>query len=315
MHKVSVIIRCLNEARHIEKLLVGIKRQSFQNIEIVVVDSGSVDGTVEIAEQYDVQLIKIEPKDFSFGYALNVGCQKATGDLLLFASAHVYPVYDNWIEKMAEHFDNEQVALVYGRQMGNDITRYSEERVFQKWFPEISDLNQISPFCNNANTMIRKSLWETNQYDEKITGLEDMDWAKKILKQNYRIVYDARCPIVHVHEESSKQILNRYRREAIAHRNIFPEQTFSFFDFVKLTTGNVISDYYHAIRDGKVLRNLIDIPRFRYLQFYGTYKGFKQMGPISNQLKKRFYYPSKLSGNSKKEDRTETFKKINYEQK
>jgi prophage antirepressor-like protein len=87
------------------KKLKGIKNQKTSSeIEIILVDSGSTDNTVKIAEKEGVIIVSITPEEFSFGYALNIGCEKATGDILLFASAHVYPVYNNWIEKILEPF-------------------------------------------------------------------------------------------------------------------------------------------------------------------------------------------------------------------
>ena len=87
--RASVIIRCYNEADHIGKLLHGLSQQSMQNFEIILVDSGSTDGTIEIAEEYGVdEIVYIDPEDFSFGRALNYGCEAARGDICVFASAH-----------------------------------------------------------------------------------------------------------------------------------------------------------------------------------------------------------------------------------
>lgn len=315
MSKVSIIIRCLNEEKFIGKLFEGILHQSYKDIELIVVDSGSTDSTISIAKKYNANLIHIKPEEFSFGYALNKGCAAATGDYLLLASAHVYPVFDTWIENMVSHFKDQKVALVYGKQVGNEITKYSEHRLFAKWFPSNSDLNQTHPFCNNASCMIRRALWEETKYDESLTGLEDMDWAKKMMAKNYKLIYDADSPIVHVHEETYKRVLNRYKREAIAHKHIFPDQTFSFLDFIKLTCTNIISDYYHAVFDKKLLSNILDIPLFRIMQFYGTYTGYRHSGNISWRLKRRFYYPNKLNRNNEIDSNKNQSNKIQYDKK
>lgn len=301
--KVSIIIRSFNESEHIEQLLKGIKKQITDNqIEVILVDSGSTDGTVEIAEKYNTNIIHIKPEDFSFGYALNVGCEAASGNILLFASAHVYPVYDNWLEEMLKPFENKRVALVYGRQIGNHLTKFSEHQLFNKWFPAESDFNQTYPFCNNANCAVRRNLWEQQKYDEALTGLEDLDWAKKIQSQGYRIAYNANATIVHVHEETPERIYNRYRREAIALKQILPDEKFSYLDFIKLFITNTLSDYYHAIAKRTFLRNIWDIPMFRYNQFKGTYKGYKQNQYVTKSLRNRFYYPNDLTSNAENED-------------
>ncbi|NUO02551.1 MAG: glycosyltransferase, partial [Saprospiraceae bacterium] len=71
MASVSIIIRCLNEEKHIGRLLSGILEQTIKDVEIIVVDSGSQDATLSIASRYQDQIIQIRPQDFSFGYALN----------------------------------------------------------------------------------------------------------------------------------------------------------------------------------------------------------------------------------------------------
>lgn len=303
--KVSIIIRCFNEEKHIGKLLAGIKQQkSDHEIEVILVDSGSTDKTVAIAKSYEANIINLKPEEFSFGYALNLGCEHATGDILLFASAHVYPVFNTWINEIAKPFENSRVALVYGRQIGNELTKFSENQLFKKWFPDISDFNQSYPFCNNANCAVRRDLWSQQKYDENLTGLEDLDWAKKIQKTGFRIAYNSEATIVHVHEETPSRIFNRYRREAIALKSILPDEKFSFLAFIKLFISNTFSDYFYAFSEGKFLKNVWDIPMFRYNQFKGTYKGYKQDQVITKSLRNRFYYPNKISKSiSKIEDK------------
>lgn len=289
----SIIIRAFNEERHIEKLIDGIlSQQTIHQLEIILVDSGSTDNTVQLASKKGLKIIAISPQDFSFGYALNKGCESSSGDILLFASAHVYPVYTNWIDAMLLPFEDEKVALVYGRQIGDIHSKYSEKRLLAKWFPEYSNYNQLHPFCNNANTAVRKRDWEHYPYDETLTGLEDLDWASKIQKQGLRIVYEAEATIVHVHQETPKKIYNRYYREAIAYKRIFPYATFGLWDFSYLILTNIVSDYYYSIREKVFWKNFFDIPMFRFLQFLGTLKGYSHSGHLNNSLRTKFYYPN-----------------------
>lgn len=288
----SVIVRSFNEEKHIGKLIEGLHNQNiFDKIEIILVDSGSNDNTVDIAQRAGVKIIKIKPENFSFGYALNVGCRQAKGEYLLFASAHVYPLYNDWISRMIAAFKSEKTALVYGRQVGNEITRYSEDQLFKKWFPQVSNYNQRIPFCNNANAMIRRSLWEKQQYDETLTGLEDLDWANRIMNEGYGIAYEAAATIVHVHEETPSRIMNRYRREAIALKKIYPDEKFNFQSFIKLSVANIWSDSIHALHDRRFLKEIRFIIIFRVLQFWGTYQGYKQKY-TTETLRMRFYYPN-----------------------
>jgi GT2 family glycosyltransferase len=203
-------------------------------------------------------------------------------------------VYRDWLERLLAPFADPQVALVYGKQRGNETTKYSEHQVFGKWFPDASNLNQDHPFCNNANAAVRRSLWEQLSYDETLTGLEDIDWARRATQLGYKIVYAADAEVVHVHNESPRRIYNRYRREAIALKRIFPQERFSLWDFAWLFASNVVSDCYHAWHDRVLGSNLGSIFVFRLMQFWGTYRGFARRGPVTSRLKQTFYYPNDL---------------------
>jgi glycosyltransferase involved in cell wall biosynthesis len=288
----SVIIRCYNEEEHIGRLLSGIMEQTISGeAEIIVVDSGSTDATVSIASQFPTEIVSIDPNEFSFGRALNLGCAEASGEFIVAASAHVYPVYSDWLERLLAPFGDPEVALSYGKQRGNEVTKYSEHQVFAKWFPETSDYDQNHPFCNNANAAIRRVLWEEMPYNEELTGLEDLDWAKRAMQRGYKIAYAADAPIVHVHDEAPSDIFNRYRREAIALKRTMPRETFGLWDFSRLFVSNAWNDSQEAWKDGVLRKTLMEILTFRLMQFWGTYKGFRQQGEVPSKLKQRFYYP------------------------
>ncbi|KUO74776.1 MAG: hypothetical protein APF77_10965 [Clostridia bacterium BRH_c25] len=292
----SVVIRTYNEQKHIDRLLKGIYDQQFpmDNLQVIIVDSGSTDDTLKIAGKYPVELVQIKPEDFTFGYSLNKGIEHAKGDYIIMISAHCYPMDENWISNMIEPFANdEKAAVVYGKQKGKDTTRYSEHCIFGTWFPEKAVAKQETPFCNNANCAIRRSLWEKHRYNEKLTGLEDLDWAKEIQKRGYYIYYQANAGIYHIHNETYPQIYNRYRREAIAIKNIYPDLKLGFFEFVRLLSSNIFNDVLSSISDKSVIENFTSIIAFRFFQFWGTYRGHQFNKEVAMELKKKFYYPSK----------------------
>jgi rhamnosyltransferase len=292
-NRVSVVIRALNEADHLPRLYEGLADQTRQADQVIVVDSGSTDATVSLSEQSGAEIVHIASSDFSFGRALNVGCQAASGDILVFVSAHVYPVDDCWLENLVAPLEQHaDVALVYGRQTGDEFrTAFSEMEVMRRWFPDHSDPDQVHPFCNNANCAVRASVWKTLQYDERLTGLEDMDWARRAMLDGHRLWYAADASIVHLHEERFSQTLNRYRREAVAHKQIFGHQRMRSWEAAGLFAANVARDYLAAVPRRRLLQNLVSIPRFRAAQFVGSWQGFRQDGAPTIELKRRFYYP------------------------
>lgn len=310
---ISIVIRSYNEERHIGRLLDGIMHQTLiDQTEIILVDSGSTDRTVEIAEQYPVQVVHIRPEDFSFGYSLNVGCAAASGEYLVFASAHVYPVYKDWLEKLTAPFADERVAVAYGKQRGDENSKYSEHRVFETWFPDGPGGIQDHPFSNNANAAVRRAVWQQMPYDETLTGLEDLAWAKQAMARGWRVAYAPEAVIVHIHEETLPRIYNRYRREAIALNGIYPDQRFTLWDFVRLFTANVVSDLSHAASDGVLWRAARSIVTFRLMQFWGTYRGFQQRDPVSAALKQTFYYPTIRRSPQPEPDPAEEARRIDY---
>jgi glycosyltransferase involved in cell wall biosynthesis len=296
--KISIIIRCFNEEEHIAKLLVGLSEQTIKDIEIIIVDSGSTDATLSIAAKYTVKNVYISPEEFSFGRALNVGCREASGDLLVFISAHCYPVYSDWLENLTKPFDDPNVALTYGKQIGGLTTKYSEHQIFASWYPDTSDFSRTVPFCNNANAAIRKDLWMQFNYNEDLTGLEDIDWARQAITRGFKIAYSAQAVIVHLHNESFSQVKNRYKREAIALKKIYPGEKFSFLNFVYLFIMNAGFDEYHAIRDGCFTNQCLSIVKFRFLQFWGTYRGFCSNEQVTPHMRRTFYYPNVNKKNS-----------------
>ncbi len=292
MSAVSIVIRALNEAAHLPALFDGLARQTRKPEEVIVVDSGSTDDTVALAERAGARVIAIAPSAFTFGRALNVGCAAAAGELLVFTSAHVYPADEYWLERLTAPLEaHGDTALVYGGQTGDERSAFSELEIMRRWFPAESDPDQAHPFCNNANCAVRASVWATHPYDEELTGLEDIAWAFQVQQDGHRIRYQADAVIVHVHEERFDQIVNRYRREAIAHKRIFGHHRMYAPEALGLFAANTARDYLAALLQGRFLANLWGIPKFRFAQFWGTWRGFRQVGEPSRVLKRRFYYP------------------------
>lgn len=291
-HRVSAVIRAYNESAHIGRLLNGLKEQTVALDEIIVVDSGSDDGTVEIAKAAGCTIVPIAKSEFSFGRALNRGCAAATGDVLLFASAHVYPVYDTYVQHIVGAFDRAGVAIAYGRQVGDERTKFSESRVMLKWFPTENIWDQGHPFSNNANAAVLRSAWLESPYDESLTGLEDLDFAKKAIDRGCKIAYVADSPVVHVHEESWNTIRNRYRREAMAYARIEDGTNMSIPRAVTLATSNIVGDCLDAAKTGNLRANALSIPLFRSAQFLGAWEGFRKPDNASARLLERFYYPA-----------------------
>jgi rhamnosyltransferase len=286
----SLIIRAYNEAAHIGRLLEGIRHQTVKEVEILLVDSGSTDATPAIARQYGARVVHIDPAEFTFGRSLNRGLAAAREELTVIASAHVYPVYPDWLERLLEPFSDPTLALAYGRQRGDEASKFSEQQVFARWYPDQPDRQQAGPFCNNANAAIRRSVWEGQPYDESLTGLEDLAWAKRAQEGGYTIAYVPEAEVVHVHHETPVGVMNRYRREGMAFKRIYPEAHFNLYDFLRNSLSSIGFDLLHAARRKVLLHNLSSIFWFRTAQFWGTYQGYRHSSPLTPELRQTFYY-------------------------
>lgn len=293
---VSIIIRTFNEARYLGKVLERIASQKLSSlaskgaVEVVVVDSGSTDGTLEIARSHGVVIRDIPKAEFTFGRSLNFGCETAKAPLLVMLSGHCIPCDDHWLDQLLAPFADPEVGAVYGRQVANEQAKFSEGRVFAKYYPD-GPPSQAGAFCNNANAAIRRSLWRRFPYDETLTGLEDLDFGKKIVGARFRIAYAHGAPVFHIHHETWPQVRRRYEREAIALRHIFPhlhlnlpEAAFCFFSAVR-------GDLAEAVRRGKMFSLTGEIVRYRWNQFVGSYQGSRPHRELGAKEKAQYFFP------------------------
>lgn len=292
--KISYIIRTFNEEQHLPELLNAINQQrgDFDH-EVIVIDSGSTDSTIEIAKNYRVTLTHIKKEDFSFGRSLNKAIEISDAAFCIIISAHCVPIDDRWADKLVVPLStNPRAAVSYGRQIGGPTTKISERQIFKKWFPDAPRENSssLTGFCNNANAAIRRSLWAEKKYDESLTGLEDLQWAEAMIQAGYEIVYEPDAVVVHHHNETWAQIENRYFREAIALKKIRPDMKVSALEAMLLFLKHVYSDLASSKEIGNLLLKFKEVSMFRYFQFKGTYKGINKRDKVSSHLKKQFYY-------------------------
>lgn len=290
---VSVVIRTLNEEKHLPELLESIRKQSSDcfDSEIVIVDSGSTDNTLEIAKSYSARITFIKKENFSFGRSLNVGCEFANGKYLVFVSGHCIPVGGRWIHDIVMPLKEEKCLYTYGRQEARDTTKFSERQLFSKYFPNASQVPQEGFFCNNANAALLKSVWEKYKFDENLTGCEDMELARRLCADGGKIGYVAGASVFHIHDETWQQVKTRYEREAFALQKIMPEMHLTKFDVLTFFLAGVAKDIRAAFLSGVLIGNFGSIIMFRWAQYYGAYVGNHAVRKVSRKMKNRYFYP------------------------
>ena len=133
---VSIIIRTLNEERYLPDLLSSIASQkSAFSFEVILIDSGSTDSTLTVAENYNCRILHISREEFSFGRSLNRACEAAQGTYLAFISGHCIPCNPHWLQNLVQPLAQGIVQYCYGRQVGGPQTYWSECQIFAKYFP------------------------------------------------------------------------------------------------------------------------------------------------------------------------------------
>lgn len=289
----SIIVRTFNEARHLPELLAAIDGQDHpaDRREVVLVDSGSTDGTLEIAERHGCRIHRIDKDRFSFGRSLNEGCERATGELLVCISGHCVPTGPTWLSRLVAPFADPAVGATYGRQVGGPATRFSEHQIFAKYFPA-GDPSQSAFFTNNANAAWRRDVWSRFRFDEDLTGLEDMHLGRRVVQSGMRVDYVPDSKVYHHHHETWAQVRRRYFREAVALREVMPEVHLHAAEAFRFCMAAMFGDLSKAIVERRLARTFGEIVLFRFNQYLGAWRGNSLHRKLSRREKYLYFYPS-----------------------
>lgn len=214
---ISVVIPVKNEGSKIKACIEGILSQSVPVLEIIVVDSGSTDGTVEILKTYDkVKLLQIPSSQFNHGETRNYGVAHASGEFVVLTVGDARPVDEDWIKNLLDGFDNTAVAAVCGQQVcpheadKNPVQwfRPSGAPVKKKFTFKKGEFDGLSPeqkknACSwdDVNAMYRLSVLKKLPF-QRTSYCEDAIWAKEALSAGHAIVYNTAARVYHYHLEN-----------------------------------------------------------------------------------------------------------------
>jgi rhamnosyltransferase len=259
---ISIVIRVRNAAKELERCLKGIVQQLLpadHKREIIVVDNESTDGSAVIARQFGAVVVFLAVQDFSWGRALNRGIFKATGDIVLILSADAYPADENWISEMIKPFEDPCVAAVYGRQIPRPDAPIDEIVRLIKTFGETSQIAKSMPDgfsprggqfpVSNACAAIRKKVWKTLPYDEKIDGGEEGIWTYSVFQKGYFVVYQAKTSVYHSHNDALFR--NAWRNLELIKKNVeLDGRNKSFFVYIRFLLSKIKRRIYNCFFPG-----------------------------------------------------------------
>lgn len=233
----SILLLTKNEAENIGGLLdVVYAQNNASGFEVVVVDSGSTDGTIEIAKQYPVRLEKIRPEEFHHARTRNFAAELALGQFLVYLAADAFPASNEWLSALLGNFVDERVGAVYGRHLpkvGSTLERedtleavYGREKLVKD--PTSGQEMGYRYFhFSTVNAAIRKDVWSRTRFPEELKCFEDLGIAKRILDSGTKIVYEPRAAVLHSHNHTDTGLFKRYFDAGVIWRQlgIWNEQT------------------------------------------------------------------------------------------
>ncbi len=230
---VSVVIPTLNAMGYLPSLIQALRNQvPHAPEEILIVDSGSTDGTTDYVGCAGEGIRWISISNFSHGGARNLGARESKGRFVVFLSQDAVPIDNYWLDNLLKPFDNPKVAATFARQTPNADANPMECYFLQTHFPQESMIYQpFEPgkdlvfrqdvFFSNVSSAARAEILRQFPFDESLIMSEDQQFARDVLLGGYRIVYTADAVVRHSHHYSWMQTLRRYVDSAYSLTQIF----------------------------------------------------------------------------------------------
>lgn len=289
---VSIVIPARNEANNIGLCLEAIYNQETPySVEIIVIDSGSTDNTVEIVKHYtSVKLIQIKPGAFGHGRTRNQGAETAKGTYIVFLNADALPIDSLWLNRLIEPLEkNKKLAGVFSRHIPKQDCYLYMKRDLETSMPlkkilrSRSDIGGFFLF-STVSAAIPKEIWTQFPFENDIIIAEDQDWAKKVLAHGLEILYEPTSAVRHSHNYTPRELMENKRKIARASKRFkhrFGALTIGFVlivggVFFKLS-GDLVYIFFKSAKGFSFSQKIKEMKTAilaRFASFRGRYEGW-----------------------------------------
>ncbi len=249
----------------LQRCLDGItaQRTGTEEVEVVVVDSGSTDGSVAVARAAGARVHEIAPSEFNHGATRNLGASLARGDRLVFTSQDAHAERDDWLVQLTAPLADPAVAGAYGRQVAHEDASPSEQFFLDFLYGPRSRVQRagerIGPqdtLFSNVNAAIRRDVLERFPFVDDIVMSEDQEWSARVLKAGYELHYVAGAAVRHSHPYTLRQAFRRFYDSGLSARQSYLVES-SVADLVRLHVAYPFRELAWLVRS----RQLRWIPR------------------------------------------------------
>ena len=236
--KYSAVIPTRNGAATLPALLDALRAQRTSGaLEIIAVDSGSTDGTIELLQPQVHSLIRISPQEFDHGLTRNLGVAQARGEFVVLLVQDALPVGDTFLESLAAPLvADARVAGTFARQQARADATAITRHYLDNWIASRAEartstlvegqaqIDGMTPmarllFCafDNVASCVRRSVWDKRPF--KSTPIaEDLAWSLDVLLAGYSIAFAPDAVVIHSHDRSA---LYEYHRTRVLHEQLF----------------------------------------------------------------------------------------------
>jgi len=226
---VTIVIPTKNAGEILDQCLdMVFKQKTSYEYEVICVDSGSSDNTLQIIAKYPVKLFKILPQEFGHGKTRNYGASKGTGDYIVFITQDAVPATDTWLQNFIDamkmddeivggfgiHYPYPDCNIIDKRDLAGHFKGFGEDNtIYQLEDKERYDREEgyrhLLAFFSDNNSCIKRSVWEKYPYED-VDFAEDQIWARKMIELGYKKVYCPFAPVYHSHNYDLKSYFGRY---------------------------------------------------------------------------------------------------------